>query len=434
VKKHYTLGPSAAPAWSRCPAKPTREHGIPNESSPFADWGTVAHDLAEKVLLNAAVPLVQDGSIHGQVQANGSVFYAPVEQHKHGRALIALDAEMWQCVNTYVEFVRAIPGERLIEVRVPVDHITGEEGASGTSDAVVLSDTELVVVDLKGGQGVRVDAYEEGDVDVLTGEVSRRPNDQLAMYAGGALREVGWMGEFKTVRMVIVQPRLNHVSEHVMTVAELEAHLDYLRERAEATRDPLAPAVPGDKQCKFCRAKATCPELQAVVLTETVGVFDDLDAAKPRPLASVDLSQAMRLIPLIESWCESVRAKVFADLQAGVPHEGWKLVTGRRGARRWTDEAIATDMLRNKFRLPIEKAFDMTLISPTKAEEVLAKEHPRQWKQLLPLITQPDGKPSVAPESDKRPALVVQAAADAFSDLTTPGASDPVPDSLSDLF
>ncbi len=43
---------------------------------------------------------------------------------------------------------------------------------------------------------------------------------------------------------------------------------------------------------------------------------------------------------------------------------------------------------------------------------------PRQWPKLQGLITQPDGKPSVAPESDKRPALVIAATADDFADET----------------
>ena len=430
TKRHYELGPSAAPAWSRCAAKPARERGLPNPANEFTNWGTVAHDLSERTLCDTDfVPLSMRGS-RATVDELGNVSYSLTT------GSIEVDDEMLACVDTYVAYVRSIPGDLLVEQRVPIDHVTGEPGGSGTADAIVLADTEMVVIDLKGGMGVKVDAFEGGDesFDLLTGEITRDvlPNYQAALYAEGALREFGWMGNFTHVRIVIVQPRLNHISEHRITVDELRMHMDHLRERAEATRDPQAVATPGDKQCRFCRAKATCPELQQHVIKQAIAGFPDLsEPVTTTDVREIDLSKAMAIAPLLEDWIKAVRAEVERRLFAGEPVDGFKLVQGRRGARQWASEEDATVMLRQKFKLKVEDAFNMKLISPTQAQALLEKQHPRQWAKLADHIVQPAGKPSVARSTDKRPALAVLAASDVFDDLT---AADGAPANVADLF
>jgi hypothetical protein len=427
---HYELGPSAAPGWSRCAAKPNRERGIPNESSEHARWGTVAHDLSERTLTDQTFrPTVFKGW-------RASVIETPTSKHVRYHATegeFEIDDEMLACVMTYVEFVRAIPGELHVEMRVPIDHVTGEPNGSGTSDAVILAGDEIVVIDLKGGRGVKVDAYEivGEQIDLLTGEITQatRPNEQAALYGAGTVRMFAERGRtFKTIRLVIVQPRLNHVSEHVMTIEALDQFMDYLRGRAELTRDPLAPATPGEKQCKFCRAKASCPELQQIVLTEAIVGFEDMTATpSKRDVPFLDLGRAMTLVPLVEEWCLAVRGKLAADLLSGVPHEGWKLVQGRRGDRAWASGAapFVAALLGEQGYQPRK------LVTPTKAGDLLAKADPELWAALQDSITQSEGTPSVAPESDKRPALVRQDAADVFPDLQTEAAA---PSQVADLF
>ena len=71
-------------------------------------------------------------------------------------------------------------------------------------------------------------------------------------------------------------------------------------------------------------------------------------------------------------------------------------------------------------RLKVEEMYDLKLISPTTAEK-LAKAGtigPRQWPKLQEIIEQPEGKASVAPVSDKRPALKIAAVEDEFADET----------------
>ena len=435
MKKHYELGPSAAPGWARCAAKPARERGIPNTSSEFADSGTVDHDLGEQALLGKALPAL---GTHAYVEDNGDVVYSVEDPSLFtDKPVFKVDAERMQVVQTYVDYVQSIPGDLLVEQRLPIDHVTGEEGGSGTSDAIKFPAEEITVIDLKGGQGVRVSAYDDdGDeaIDALTGEVTRAriPNFQALMYGLGALREYGWMGDFKRMRLVIVQPRLDHISEHVLTIDEANTWAEYLKEKAEATRDPFAVATPGEKQCKFCRAKATCAEFQEHVLKDVLAGFPDRsEPIEVRSPKAIDLGTAMRIAPMLEDFIKAVRAEVERRLFAGENVDGYKLVTGRKGHRAWSNPEEAASLLRGKFKLKLEDAFNMTLISPPQAEALLKKDHPRQWAQLTPLIRQPDGKPSVASIHDPRPALVVAVATDAFADLTTAAGA---PADVADLF
>jgi hypothetical protein len=129
------------------------------------------------------------------------------------------------------------------------------------------------------------------------------------------------------------------------------------------------------------------------------------------------LGNVMGAIDLVESWCKAIRAKVESELFAGRTVPGYKIVQGKRGNRKWADPVAAEDLMKT---MRVKDMYDYTLISPTTAEK-LAKAGeigPRQWPKLKALITQAEGGPSVAPESDKRPPMTLQASADEFGDVT----------------
>lgn len=235
-------------------------------------------------------------------------------------------------------------------------------------------------------------------------------NPQLDIYGLAAKRQYSVLSDFKRVRTIIIQPRLNHVSERVQTVEELEAFGLRVAEAAAATTLPNAPLVPSNKGCRWCKAKATCPALAA----EVTEVFEAVD---PDDVPTDDLAAAMDMVERIEGWCKAVRAEVERRLLDGREVFGWKLVQGKRVNRAWTDKTAAEEMLKH-MRVPHDQMYDYSVISPTTAEK-LAKAGtigPRQWPKVLELITQADGKPSVAPVSDKRPALVI----DEFSPVSQP--------------
>ena len=256
------------------------------------------------------------------------------------------------------------------------------------------------------------------------------------LYALGAINGFSMLGDFERVVMVIHQPRLHHVSEWSCTVDELiafsrQANAAAIKVIEIVDTEIVGPEdlAPGEKQCRFCKAKATCPALRDDV-AKTVGFaapatpdeFAELDveADKESMAASVAdwLAASLAKVDLIESWCKAVRAEAERRLLDGDDVPGFKLVEGRRGARKWTNEADVEVTLKS-MRLKHEQMYDYSLISPTAAEK-LAKADvlgERQWARLQQLITQAKGSPSVAPASDKRPALQIAPVEDDFADL-----------------
>jgi hypothetical protein len=387
---HAKLSPSGAHRWMACPGSVGLEAAFPDQSSAYAAEGTLAHTLASEHLDGSGLhPSQRIGEVH---EVDGFTF--------------TVDAAMADYVDNYCRLVReyADGGLLLVEQRVPIEHVTGETGATGTSDAIIVDTTKrmLYVVDLKYGMGVKVDA---GD------------NPQLMMYALGAMEQCDQLGEFEQVCMVIHQPRLNHVSEHWIYVGDLWAFKRRAAEAAELTRQPDAPLVPGEKQCRFCKAKATCPALRAEV-TEVVSGSATLDEFLVPDVTTGDnyLSVAMSKVGLVEDWCKAVRAEVERRLMAGQTVDGFKLVEGRRGNRKWSSDA-EVEALFKSFRLRQDEMYDYSLISPTKAEKLL-KDTPKRWEKAEALISRAEGKPSVAPATDKRSSLTVQSVADDFRDLT----------------
>jgi hypothetical protein len=123
----------------------------------------------------------------------------------------------------------------------------------------------------------------------------------------------------------------------------------------------------------------------------------------------------MAKVGLVEDWCRAVRAEVERRLLAGKDVEGFKLVTGKKGNRQWADGPTVENLFKS-FRLKQNEMYKFDLISPTAAEKLL-KDNPKRWSKVQEHITQSDGKPSVAPASDKRPALDIQSVAEDFRDL-----------------
>lgn len=394
-KAHATLSPSSADRWSTCFASVQLESGFPDSSSDYADEGTAAHAVAEMALS----------------EGKDAAAYVGRRIAVSNAKTVECTADMAADVQKYVDYVREVSAgqELLLEQRLDISRWVPE--CFGTSDTVILRDDgELHVCDLKFGRGVRVDA--EG-------------NKQLMLYALGALDAFGIVQDFERVRMTIHQPRLNHVSEATMTVAELLAEGEKLKvaaERAYLYVDSETPPVasdyaPGEKACRFCKARGACPaaaqEVARIVSRDVEATADDFEVVKPDAAVPVaDLSYLMSKADQVEAWVKGVRAEVERRLLAGIDVEGWKLVDGRAGARAWSDVGEAEAALK-AMRLKADEMYDKTVISPTSAEKLL-KDQPRRWAKLAALITRAEGKPSVAPASDKRPARVVKPAADDF--------------------
>ena len=410
---HAKLSPSGAHRWMRCPGSVVLEAEYPDVGSSYAREGTAAHELAALVLESPPATAQDYVGKRIEFEDDGETVHWPITQ------------DMADHVDDYVRLVRErAKGKTLfVECRLPIGHITGETGATGTSDVVIIdhANKTIEVIDLKFGMGVRVSAED---------------NEQTQLYALGALEEYGLLGDFNHVAMLIHQPRLNHVSEWVITVDQLMGFGEDTAAAAENCRAAEMASIgeagdltladflePSEKQCRFCKAKATCPALRAEVV-EVVGgsAAATLDEFADFTPETVDMQTgdnylpiAMAKVSLVEDWCKAVRAEVERRLLAGQNVDGYKLVEGKRGARKWGSEADVENLFKS-FRLRQDEMYDFSLISPTKAEK-LFKQNPKRWAKVSEHITQSTGKPSVAPATDKRSALAVQSVADDFRDL-----------------
>lgn len=369
----------------RCPPSLALEANIPDTSSFFADEGTAAHELAawmltESTTLQQALNLVD----HLGIEVNGKVW--------------PISTEMVEFVHSYAKLVReyAESGSLLVERRVSFADAIGVPNSFGTSDAIIVSADTIIVIDLKYGMGVRVDAEQ---------------NEQLMLYALGALNDYGVLSDIKNVVMVVHQPRLNHVSEWCITVTELLAFADRAKAAAALVVNGTGEFSPGEKQCRFCRAKPICPALKA----EALSAFDEFNEISPE-VSDDNLGQLLAKMDLIENWCTSIRTEAHRRLSLGKPVTGFKLVEGRKGNRAWGDETQVQKLFR-KFRLRTNEMYDLKLISPTKAEKLLKEKFPKRWGKVETLLTRAEGKPSVAPATDRRPAMAVPTVGELFADF-----------------
>jgi hypothetical protein len=171
----------------------------------------------------------------------------------------------------------------------------------------------------------------------------------------------------------------------------------------------VLPLNPSDKACKFCKVSGTCPALKGFVdKTMAEGFEAEQTPGEPVLLDPIKLGHAMDSIDLVETWMKGVQATVEIELLAGRPVIGkdgpYKLVQGKKGNRKWKDEKEAEELFKS-FRLKVEEMYDLKLISPTTAEKLLAKPHPRQWEKAKALYDQAEGGKHVANALDSRPAI-----------------------------
>lgn len=374
------------------------EAGLEDRPSRFAAEGTAAHQV-----LTWALQQQKDAAdfVGSSITADGFDF--------------VVDPEMASYVQVTVDYVRDIAGQTgvlLVDTRVNYAEFLGvpEADAWGTADVIVILPEEIVVIDFKYGRGVRVDS---------------QANPQMSLYGLGALGYYAPFAEFQRARLVISQPRVSAgASEYACSIDELMAWTR--NEAIPAMRDveiarraaDLVPYLqPSDKACRFCKAKSLCPAIRTEVALATHGMdpatAEEFDQAPTLPISErVDadwLSASLRKVDLIEDWCKAIRTEVEARLLQGRAVPGFKLVPGKKGNRQWSDPAVVEEVLRKRFRLTVEQAYDLKLISPTSAEKLKKAGviGDRQWPVLQDLITQKEGTPHVAPESDPRPALDV---------------------------
>lgn len=369
---HARLSPSASHRWINCPGSVhLAEQCPPQGGSTYTAEGTEAHALAELKLRKFNEEGTSDSFDKQLDKARNEFEY--------------YCGEMDEATDFYFDIVteKLIEGgpdaELMIEQRFSLDKWVPD--SFGSADAVIIAGNTIEVCDLKYGKGVKVDAV---------------GNPQLRLYGLGAAELFGDLYDFDTVRVTIIQPRLDHVSTE-------EISLEDLKDWAENWVAPAAKLAMSNTDevhcgdwCQFCPAKAICRERAEANLE-----LARYDFKKPALLTDEEIGEVLRQADELQKWAADISSYALEQALAGKQYDGWKLVEGR-SIRKYADEIKVADALK-------AAGFDEALLYERKLNGITNMEKLVGKKKLTELLgnllVKPAGKPVLVPESDKREAI-----------------------------
>ena len=390
-RKHAKLSASGSHRWLACPASVFMEADFPEDVvSEFAEYGTAGHELAQMCL-------EQDRQAYtfGNEYLNKSIHF-PDGFH--------VDSEMTSAVQIYLDYCNSLgEGESRIEERVDFSDYVNE--GFGTADFIKIKKNEIYVVDLKMGKGVRVYAEE---------------NTQGMLYALGVVWD-SKLADNDLIHIVIVQPRLDHISEWSITVYNLLTWArDYVRPRAEQAWSGQPIFNAGESQCRFCKAKPTCKALAEHSLQTAMDVFTDIptdgDLKEIYTLTNDELGSLLPRVDTLLSWAKSLESHALGELNSGNKIKGYKLVMGRAGNRKWTNEKKAQNHLTG-LGLNEDEIYSKKINTPAQMCRIL-KDKKIDVGETENLWNSPEGKTTIAIESDKR-VEILPPSTTGFSDIET---------------
>lgn len=380
--KHAILSASGASRWLTCTPSARLEMQFPDSAGIAAQEGTLAHFIGELLIKIELAGPDSDDLLMLQ-DAKTSPLYSN---------------EMLAYCEDYAAFVierfnasLAHTRDAILEQEVKLDMSKYIPEGFGTGDNVIIADGTLEIIDLKYGKGVRVEAED---------------NEQMMLYALGALEKYDWLYEINTVKMTIYQPRIDNYSTWHVPVSHLKAWAkDILIPAAAKAFDGKGDFVPGE-HCMFCRAKAVCKANMAYQLD--IARADLLD---PVLMDENDIAHVLERQKGFLSWIKAVNEYALREaINNGKRWPGYKLVEGRSN-RIYSDEekvvsAIISGAGKNAADLYTQKILGITAMQGLLTKKV--------FDTLVgPLIIKPMGKPTLAKETDKRPELSSEEAAKA---------------------
>jgi len=387
---HAKLSPSASSRWMACPGSVREELKFPDSTSRYASEGSAAHSLGEMALKTGKDP---DAWLGRTISADGEDF--------------KVDADMVEAVTVYTDEVYRIlkenpDAELHVEKKLvlPPDTIAGAT-VYGTADAAIEVPFEVLFIrDYKHGAGV---------------PVSAKNNSQTRIYGLGGLADAF----VDQVDIGIVQPRVrNPVKDNRerLTIEEINGWRDnVLVPAVKATQAPDAPLVAGD-HCRFCKAKALCPALQAKAQDTCRLDFSAIpDPTRPAQLPNVQdmgplqLESVLQAAPAIELWLKAVREHAKQQLESGNHIPGFKLVAGRKTRVFVSPKGIADTLVAGG--IPEHVVMTEPDVRSVAQMEKALKAHGLDKDAIKGMlsrhITYKESSPTVAPESDRRKAITV---------------------------
>ena len=361
--KHALLSASSADRWLHCPPSARLSESYEDKGSDYAAEGTDAHSLCEYKLKKALGMEADDPT------ENLSWFNQEMDDHATGYAAYVLEQ---------VEAAKESCSDPVVLIEQRVDFSRWVKQGFGTADCIIIADGTLQIIDFKYGLGVLVSAEE---------------NPQIMCYGLGALEIFDCLYEIDTVRMTIYQPRRENLSTYELSREDL------LRWADETLKPAADLAFAGDgnflcgEWCGFCKAKNACRARAKA----------NLELAKyefklPPLLTDEDVEEILSKVDDLVAWASDIKDYALQQAISGKVWTGFKLVEGRSNRKYINDAAVAAAVEEAGF-----DPYEQKLLGITAMQKLLGKS--RFEEVLAGFIEKPQGKPTLVPESDKRPAM-----------------------------
>ncbi len=371
---HALLSASSSHRWLNCNPSARLEQEFEDRTTQVAEEGTAAHALCEHKLKRR------------------------LKMRSERPVSIYDNDEMEACTDDYVDFVMEQVGRErrrdedtqiLIEQRLDFSCFVPD--GFGTGDCIIVSKGRLHIIDFKYGQGVLVEAEE---------------NPQMKLYAIGALRLFEEKYGIKRVKMTIFQPRRENVSSWEITVNRLRKWAEKdLKPKAEKAYNGEGQYCPGE-WCLFCKAAIKCRARAEDKLRLAQSEFQ-----LPPLLSDSEIQDVLVKLPDIKKWAEEIQAYALAQALAGKEWAGFKLVEGRANRKYANEQEVAKAAQRAGYN----DIYTKSLISVTEMERLMGK---KEFEKILGgMVVKPQGKPTLVPDTDKRPALNVSNAKNEFNEI-----------------
>jgi len=363
MAKHAVLSASSSERWLNCPPSARLCEAYEDKGSDYAAEGTDAHTLCEYRLKQALGIPAED----------------PIEN------LSWYNEEMEECAAGYAAYVvelletaKETCSDPVVMIEQRVDFSRWVQEGFGTADCILIADGVLNIVDYKHGKGV---------------EVSAEGNTQLSLYSLGALEIFDGIYDIDRVCVHIFQPRKSNVVSSMMDKADLYEWADTeLTEKAQLAYEGQGSFSCGE-WCRFCKAKAECRERAEANLALARYEFQS-----PALLDDEEIADILGKVDALTAWASDVKEYALQQAVSGKEWTGWKLVEGRSN-RKYTSEAAVAATVEGAGFDPYERK----VLGVTAMQKMLGKT--RFEELLAPYIEKPQGKPTLVPESDKRPAM-----------------------------